>query len=112
MSTQPWAASFPFDRKRCSQTSPTKESYSPPESGAVAPKIQSKVFHPSEFGSAPGGSDIKYVLLEALLYQLVPAHSQPAGLPPEIGVLNPGAGVAPIWNSDWRLFITGAGQEQ
>ena len=37
----------------------TKESCSPPEYGAVAPKNLSRVFHPSEFASAPG-SDIKY----------------------------------------------------
>ena len=37
----------------------TKESCSPPEYGAVGPKNLSRVFHPSEFASAPG-SDIKY----------------------------------------------------
>ena len=53
--SKPWASSFPFDRTHRPEAVHSKESYSPPESGAAGPKNQSQLFHPSEFGEQHQG---------------------------------------------------------
>ena len=71
--SKPWASSFPFDRTHRPEAVHSKESYSPPESGAAAPKNHSQLFHPSEFGEQHQGLTSNTAGRPAPTGELVPA---------------------------------------